>query len=121
MAREGIGQVLPNRQQGVEPRHRVLKHQPHRLTPQAPQGPLAQAARILAGQVQAALAAAAGGKQLQHGPGDRAFAAARGPHQGQALAGVEGQIQATEGGCGAAWVMDQQLLQAQDRRSGRAL
>ncbi len=30
---EGVGEVLANVQQRVEPRHRVLKHQAHRLAP----------------------------------------------------------------------------------------
>ena len=118
VGREGVGQVLPNRHQRVEPGHRVLEHQAHGPTAQPPQVPLTQPPRILAGQLQAALAAAAGGKQLQNGPGHRALAAARGSHQGQALAGLEHQIEAVEGGHGRAGIVNQQLLQAQDR-SGR--
>ena len=97
-APQGVAQVLADGEQGVEPGHRVLEHQAHRFAPQPPQGGAPQAAGILACQEQVTLAAAAGGQQLQHRPGHRALAAARGTHQGQAFARAQAEIQAVQGG-----------------------
>ena len=38
VGRQGVGQVIADRQQRVEPGHRVLEHQPHRFTAQLAQG-----------------------------------------------------------------------------------
>ena len=72
---EGVGQVVANGEQGIEPGHGVLEHQPHRLTPQPPEGGALQLAGVLAHQLQQATALASLGQQLQHGPRHGAFAA----------------------------------------------
>jgi len=80
---QGVPEVFTDGHQRIEPRHRVLKHQPHRLPPQLSQGTGAEATGILAGELEPALAEAARGQQLQYGPGHGAFAAAGGAHQGE--------------------------------------
>ena len=107
--------MLADREQGVQARHRVLEHQAHSPTAETAQIGAAQAAGILAGEFQLPLAAAAGRQELKHGPGHGALAATRWTHQGQPLAGVEGQVEAIEGGALGAGVPHLELPQLQHR------
>ena len=59
MGLEGVGQVVTNGEQGVEPGHGVLEHQAHRFPPQASEGGAFQLSWVLAGQFQLPGAAAA--------------------------------------------------------------
>ena len=47
VGRQGVGQVIADRQQRVEAGHRVLKHQPHRFAAQLAQGRPLQPAGLL--------------------------------------------------------------------------
>ena len=115
MGGQGVAQMPADRHQRVETRHRILEHQAHGLTAQLAQGGAIELARILPQQLQVATATAAGGQQLQHGPGHGALAAAGGAHQGEAIAGFQGEVEAIERGPLGPWVVHQQASDPQHR------
>ena len=121
MVGQGVAEVFPDGEQGVQPGHRVLEHQAHRFAAQMAQGRAPQLARVLTRELQCTAAGAALREQLQHGPRHGAFATAGWAYQGEAFPRVEDQIQPVEGGGVAAGVLHHQLLQGKHRagRGGR--
>ena len=98
---QGLGNLLPDRVQGVERRHRLLKNHRHARTAQLAQLRLGQAHQLLALQHDGAAHAGAFGQQAHQGQSRERFAAAALANQAHRLAAFHAPGHATQSRCPA--------------------
>ena len=98
---QGLGNLLPNRVQGVERRHRLLEDHGHARTAQLAQLRLGQAHQLLAVQRNRPAHAGALGQQTHQGQSGERFTAAALANQAHRLAAFHAPRHAAQGLCPA--------------------